>query len=265
MLAFRATSPPADLAGVVALYWTMCAPPSGVPGPPILPDGCCELIVHLGAPLRRVGSTDAQQPRAFLFGQIERAIRLADTGPSEVFAVRFTPSGVAEWLRQDMYELGGREHALDDLLGRARAFPLHAIEDAADFDARCRIMDAWLRRWRPAHPSPDSTLAALVTSRLRSGPLRVETLARELGVGRRRLERVFARTVGLPVAQFGRLLRIEEAAREIAVGQRRLVDIAMDAGFADHAHFTKRFHEVVGMTPSRYRLEAAVVDGPSGS
>jgi AraC-like DNA-binding protein len=255
MLDFQAAPPPADLASVVALYWSMRAPPSGMPGPPIVPDGCCEMIVHLGAPLRRLGGAPARQPRAFLFGQIERAIRLQDTGPCDVFAVRFTPAGVAEWLRQDMHELGAQEYPLDDLLGRARAFPLQQIEDAADFAARCRVMDAWFRRRLPEHRSADGMLAAFVTARLRRGPTPVGALARELGVSRRRLERIFARTVGLPVAQFGRLVRVEQAAREIANGQRRLIDIALDAGFADHAHFTRRFGEVVGVTPSRYRQE----------
>lgn len=255
MLSFQAKPPPADLADMIDIYWSLASGPTGVPGPPIVPDGCCELIVHLGAPLRRIGSDEARQPRAFLFGQIARAIRLTDTGPSHVFAVRFTPSGVAQWLRQDMDALDAREYPLDDLLGASRRLPLAALVDAADFAARCRVMDTWFRRWRPAHASDHASLMAHVVRRLRSEPMHVDALAHELGVGRRRLERMFSRGVGLPLARFGRLLRIEQAAREIACGNRSLVDIAMDAGFADHAHFTRRFGEVVGMTPSRYREE----------
>ncbi len=255
MLSFQAMPPPVDLADMISLYWSLESAPTGLPGPPIVPDGCCELIVHLGAPLRRVGSDEAQQPRAFLFGQIARAIRLTYTGPSEAFAVRFTPSGVAHWLRQDMDELDAREYPLDDLLGASRRLPLGALVDAADFAARCRVMDTWFRRWRPRRPPAGEAIARSVVDRLRSEAAPVSTLARELGVGRRRLERIFARTVGLPIAEFGRIVRIERAAREVAESRRSLVDIALDAGFADHAHFTRRFGEVVGMAPSRYREE----------
>jgi AraC-like DNA-binding protein len=49
------------------------------------------------------------------------------------------------------------------------------------------------------------------------------------------------------------LMRRLEFARERMHGQRPLVEVALDAGFADQAHFTRAFRSAFGLTPARYR------------
>ncbi|HZS34552.1 MAG TPA: AraC family transcriptional regulator [Methylomirabilota bacterium] len=49
------------------------------------------------------------------------------------------------------------------------------------------------------------------------------------------------------------LMRRLELARERMDGGRRLVDVALEAGFADQAHFTRVFRSAYGLTPARYR------------
>lgn len=47
--------------------------------------------------------------------------------------------------------------------------------------------------------------------------------------------------------------RIEAARRQLVETQRSLSQIAMDCGFADQSHFTKRFRRITGLTPLAYR------------
>jgi AraC-like DNA-binding protein len=49
------------------------------------------------------------------------------------------------------------------------------------------------------------------------------------------------------------LMRRLEFARERIHEQRPLVEVAVDAGFADQAHFTRAFRSAFGLTPARYR------------
>jgi AraC-like DNA-binding protein len=49
------------------------------------------------------------------------------------------------------------------------------------------------------------------------------------------------------------LMRRLEFARERIHRDRPLVEVAVDAGFADQAHFTRVFRSAFGLTPSRYR------------
>ena len=49
------------------------------------------------------------------------------------------------------------------------------------------------------------------------------------------------------------LMRRLEFARERIHRERPLVEVALDAGFADQAHFTRAFRSAFGLTPARYR------------
>ena len=67
------------------------------------------------------------------------------------------------------------------------------------------------------------------------------------------LARVFRRFEGCTVGDYVRKIRIEEACRKILASNEPLVDIALDAGFADQTHFTRSFRRVAGMTPTEFR------------
>jgi AraC-like DNA-binding protein len=49
------------------------------------------------------------------------------------------------------------------------------------------------------------------------------------------------------------LMRRLEFARERIHGPHPLVEVALEAGFADQAHFTRAFRSAFGLTPARYR------------
>lgn len=48
-------------------------------------------------------------------------------------------------------------------------------------------------------------------------------------------------------------VRINAAKTLLGTTDRRISDIAVDAGFFDHAHFIRTFKRIVGVTPARYR------------
>ncbi len=49
-------------------------------------------------------------------------------------------------------------------------------------------------------------------------------------------------------------LRVETARRLLATSQLSLGEIALEVGFYDQSHFTKRFRRVTGLTPRHYRM-----------
>src|SRR5258706_2139403 len=66
--------------------------------------------------------------------------------------------------------------------------------------------------------------------------------------------REFRRAFGASVGEYLRRLRIEYACRQLAASERSVTDIAFDAGFSSHSHFTAAFRRVLGVTPTQYRL-----------
>jgi len=85
------------------------------------------------------------------------------------------------------------------------------------------------------------------------GSVRVTSLADEAGVHPVHAARVFRRHHGRTIGQYVHALRIEDARRALAAGTRSLTSIALATGFADQAHFSRRFKEIVGVPPGRYR------------
>ena len=66
------------------------------------------------------------------------------------------------------------------------------------------------------------------------------------------LVRTFKESVGLPPHAYLTHLRIIQAKKLLLAGLP-IVDIAMQTGFTDQSHFTRRFKGIVGVTPGQYR------------
>lgn len=67
------------------------------------------------------------------------------------------------------------------------------------------------------------------------------------------LARVFRQFEGCTAGNYVRKIRIESARRQMIGSDVSLVEIALDAGFADQAHFTRSFKRTAGVTPTEYR------------
>jgi AraC-like DNA-binding protein len=103
-----------------------------------------------------------------------------------------------------------------------------------------------------------------------AGAAHVARVCRALGVSKRTLERLFADHLGFAPRSYQRLRRVgavAEALEHAPSRERRgaesryarpdtLSDIAHRLGYTDHAHMTREFGRVMGVTPSAYRREA---------
>jgi AraC-like DNA-binding protein len=80
-------------------------------------------------------------------------------------------------------------------------------------------------------------------------------LARATALSPHHLSRVFKQEVGVSVTTYRRRLRLRAALERIDEGA--LARVAADAGFADHAHFTREVRALLGTTPSALQREVA--------
>jgi len=85
-----------------------------------------------------------------------------------------------------------------------------------------------------------------------SGQLRIGTVANALGISVRTLQRKFAEH-GLCFEGLSRTERLRCAADLLARTDCRVLDIALDLGYSDHAHFTRAFRRWTGVAPLAYR------------
>jgi len=87
--------------------------------------------------------------------------------------------------------------------------------------------------------------------------VRVTEIAREVGVHPVHLARAFRACYHIPLGTYHRQLRLEWARLRLVTSEDSIATIAMAAGFADQAHFTRAFRQHTGFTPGRYRCMTA--------
>lgn len=120
-----------------------------------------------------------------------------------------------------------------------------------------------LRRPEPS-ASPKPRWLDRVVQTLHDEPDRrhyTTALAREAGVHPVHLASVFRRTHRQTIGEYLRALRVRRAANLLRSASMPLVQVAATLGFADQAHFTRIFGDVVGMTPNAFRRLLRPADG----
>jgi AraC family transcriptional regulator len=81
-------------------------------------------------------------------------------------------------------------------------------------------------------------------------------LAAQAGWSPFHLHRAFTQMVGETPKQYSLRLRLERAAGRLVSSDDAVLTIALDAGFASHAVFTRAFRRRFGQPPARYRTSA---------
>jgi AraC family transcriptional regulator len=113
------------------------------------------------------------------------------------------------------------------------------------------VRDAHARRVFEPHPRLDRCLDYLHAHP--TATHRLADIARVADVHPMHLAKLFRRRFGCSMGEFLRRRRIAWACERLASSNDAITAIACDAGFADHAHFTRTFGRVAGCPPRWYR------------
>jgi AraC family transcriptional regulator len=109
-------------------------------------------------------------------------------------------------------------------------------------------------------------------------PLSLGSMAKIAFASRYHFNRTFRQVTGVPPSQFLYALRLERAKRLLAQTQQKVIDICYGVGYNSVGTFTRRFTNLLGISPrafrervqspvepiSRYPGGAAAIDGDSG-
>ncbi len=234
------------------------------------------LIVESTGPRQDAHVPDARLVAAFrLRGECrlegaQRAPRSAITGLRDtvrahdhsrdhaVLIVRFTAPGAAAIFRQPLDAFANATLDLDAVLdshGRLDHLHEQLAEAATDVARIARVEDFLLAQAGDARPDPLVT-AAVASIERAPARVRIETLARRIGLSQSALERRFRRIVGASPRKFASLVRLQHVLRLRDSG----IDwttIAHAAGYFDQSHFIKDFKRFTGLAPASFFTHAA--------
>jgi len=218
----------------------------------VVPDGRPEVIVHYRTPfIRTQAGNTAEDPSAFVFGQLTEPIELASQGPVGVVGARLRPEGLHLLGFGNASEATNQAVALGDLgeLGKSIS---GRVRKASGRSERLSVLESLLLR-RAENVGNRASLVSAAVARIRGtgGRERVENTATSLGVSRRHLERQFQTYVGIGPKSFARLERfghLLQATFEQEVSS--WVDLALDHGYYDQSHLWRDFQSFAGRSAS---------------
>lgn len=114
---------------------------------------------------------------------------------------------------------------------------LHQVRSRASGEARfAKVIEQM-------HREPETTLGSA-------------EMARICGLSPSQFDRSFRAVFGTSARQYLLKVRVESACRRLTETEDTVASLAVELGFYDHAHFTRCFRRIMGMTPAAYRAQA---------
>jgi AraC-like DNA-binding protein len=249
MVLYREYPPCPALAPYVACLWTChMVPERPVQAHRVLPDNCIDILWQ-----------DLDQPGK-VAGMMSCARQVLAALPVRTIGVRFKPGAATYFFKLPLHELQDLHPALPQLWGDADAErfasalwerPLTIRQALASVQ---RLLLVRLRR-HGAALHPGLAEAAIGAIEAAQGTLRIDVLARSLGVSRQHLAQQFKARVGLGAKQFARVCRFRHASerlRHCRPGQTDWAELAIELGYYDQAHLIHEFQALSGSTPASF-------------
>lgn len=251
-MAYRELLPDARLRGLVRAYWQIEAVHgTGQQEHMFMPERLVRLTFYAGESFwGRPNAALQRMPDAILDGLSLVPQRVVSLGLTRALGAELYPWGARQLLGWDV------DHTETDL---TRLYPELCREVCAlvalnDWDGARDCLEAWLLSlWQARAEETGKGIQAAARLYLSLGNARIGTLAEELNLSARQLERQFARQVGVNAKTLARLIRFEEIHNRLWWHPgASLAALAYDLGFADQAHLTREFRALSHMTPRAF-------------
>lgn len=223
-----------------------------------MPHGEVMVIVNFGPPHRLLDPTNATAPqdfrRAWIVGLQDRYALTESTGVSHLVLVRFTPIGAHLFCGVPMDSLVNRAIELDAVMGPAARGLVERLHEAPGWEARFALLEALVvERVTRARAASEAVAWAWQQLAATNGVIDIGGLAGEIGWSHKHLIARFREQVGVTPKMLGRILRFSRAVRLLdAVPTPSWVEVAVECGYYDQAHFIKDFRSFAGGTPTDF-------------
>lgn len=249
-MAYREYKPHPLLADYIEAYWSFrTGSEQAISVHRILPDTCNDLIVNLGSAVRSpdTGETLLHSEKTYFVGTKTRFSDVQYQPCANLAGIRFKPYGIRSLLgfslagtQDHKAELGHAESAFIDFFGR----------QGLDWQAKLDVF--FLAR---RNHSDKLVLSVLASLRRHRGALSLAELAQMHCITERQVERIFQAQIGSSMQEMSKQLRLLHSIELLQNGKqgKTLLEVALEAGYYDHAHFSHDVKKYTGRSPASFR------------
>jgi AraC-like DNA-binding protein len=267
---YEARAARVELEPFVKCLWRLRGAPGEIEPQPIVPDGCFELIVHLGEPFvehavhaRESSATSAvprAQDRALLAATLRRTVVVAASGEVDVIGVRFHPARAYPFLAVAPAEVVDTVAPAIDVMARELSTLPARLEPAASETLFTAVENALMARL--GRVGSDRRFDRLASALTAADGAAVASLAGAAGISLRQFERLFKSRAGVSAKTLQRVVRFHRVASRLLDEDDApdLATLALDEGFFDQAHMSHEFRALAEVSPSRYLERAGALD-----
>jgi len=247
---YRERTPVAALGDYVRCVWTFEGPASDTPQP-IAPDGCCELIVHRGAPYsERTDGGDRLQAPVLFAGQLTAPLTLLAREAVAVIGVRFEPWAARAFLGVNADGATDRRLDLEAFLGAPVVALLRDVRAAPSLETAATVTETYVEeRVRDVALNADVRMAveAMQEEREPSPPR---------NLSERQWQRRFKAEVGVSERQLQSVLRFRRVFDVIeGPGPLGWVEAALAAGYFDQPQMARDFRRYLGVSSRQWAAQ----------
>ena len=224
----------------------------------MIPSGCMHIVFRFSdQPIRIFKCLEDTEGDAFYRGAVagmRSAYYVKDIARSACTVGASLRPGACEALFGiPADEVSGRHVALEDLWGNEARCLSERLQETNDFERRLEVFESFLANRLPRvsaiHPAIAHALSRFSTT------TDIGKIVEETGYSHRHFIQLFRQSVGISPRIYTRLVRFQRTLRHgVDKTRGRWTDVALEAGYADQAHFNREFRELTGISPTEYLL-----------
>jgi AraC-like DNA-binding protein len=215
------------------------------------------IIVDFGPAIRLIDTRDPKgteyRETGFFAGIRDRPFEMEHAGVMYGMEIALTPLGASLFLSTRMETLTNEMIGFEDVLGHEGSAWTSQLYEGRGWPARFALLEQLIvERLSKAKPVPRGVAWAYRQIEESLGRVQIGALAKALGITHKHLIALFQRHLGMSPRRLARVMRFNRALTLLGAGDRRGIEVALDAGYHDQAHFIREFQEFAGKAPGHF-------------
>jgi len=252
-LGFKRVEPSKKLSSFVECYWFIN---TDIDNPIstkeyLHPEGGIGIIFNYSDPLQFDGIN--QTAPCILDGTNTLTRELGLKGVLDAVGIRFKAAGAHLLFSLPLNALKNETVPLADTSLKNYSTLYSKLAYAKTTSEKVSTIESWLYKSLLSDVNTSNIVKqSLQLIKNQQGLVTIESVAKNLDINQRRIERLFNSQVGMTPKEYSRNLRIKAARSYIKSNTLSFTEIAYDLGYYDQAHFINQFNKVTGITPREY-------------
>ena len=235
---YREIAPCEALRPYIRCFWTDKKTADNVL---VIPDTCMDIIFK----------TDEDSAADGFFCALDECSYFSENGGAQLFGIRFYAWTAQLFSRRDLSGSGGRAFCAEEYFDGASELK-KLIQSSKGFEERAAAAEKWLTKRSENIRVNNDLLNAVDFIINNRGALEISALCAHTAASARRLERLFARTMGASPKTFSGLVRYQLLWREMVTGGAfKVLDAVEKYGYSDQAHLLNDFRKRHRMNPTQ--------------